>query len=97
MKPGLRLLHEQQLHDDRLLLGIDHAAVHLEPVHQVGGPGTQGSYWYQRPTKVKMVIGSSQREGKYARIFVTLPSEWLTSVPEACPGKNDNLGKYGPC
>ena len=36
LQSGLRLLHEEQFHDDRLLLRVNHATVHLETVHGVG-------------------------------------------------------------
>lgn len=38
LEPRLGLLHEQQFHNDRLLLGVHDATVHLEPIHQVGSP-----------------------------------------------------------
>ena len=37
-EPFLRLLHEQQLDDDGLLLRVHQPAVQLEAAHQVGRP-----------------------------------------------------------
>ena len=40
LEAGLCFLHQEQLHDDGLLLRVHHPTVHLEPVHQVRRPAT---------------------------------------------------------
>ena len=47
LQPSLRLLHQQQLHHDALLLRIHLPSVHLEAVHQVCSLCKSGSVGLQ--------------------------------------------------